>query len=124
MKEAKHATASAGRTQLSRKKTPRPRKGANSAQRSTSESTSAPRGWGRARAARATRSPRPPGSQPPLSPAGRPVAPLALDLPAQEGLDPLLGEIVGQLARRVLHQVRGHAQERTTDLPIARHPAA
>src|SRR5439155_179127 len=50
--------------------------------------------------------------------------PLALDLPAQEGLDPLLGEIVGQLARRVLHQVRGHAQEGAADLPIPRHAAA
>src|SRR5436309_15668370 len=44
MKEPKHATARARRTQLPRKKAPRPRKVANSAQRSTRESTSAPRG--------------------------------------------------------------------------------
>src|SRR5207244_1506168 len=43
-KERKHATATARTIQLSRKKAPRPRKVANSAQRSTRESTSAPRG--------------------------------------------------------------------------------
>src|SRR5205823_1817879 len=57
-------------------------------------------------------------------PAGRPATPLALDLSAQEGLDPLPGEIVGQLTRRVLHQVRGHAEQRAADLALPRHAAA
>src|SRR5216683_5342993 len=208
MKDPKHATARARRTQLSRKKAPRPRKVANSAQRSTRESTSAPRGL-----ATPTRRATPPSrtssvpatmvSQPPTKShpaqnaapastsgwtpaptstssrgvsrpryqartrgptsgaAGPGAAPatemratprsasqtviaitrvaaaavpgrqagatsrvLALDLPAQEGLDPLLGEIVGQLVRGVLHQVGGHAEEGATDLPISRHAAA
>src|SRR5881409_101997 len=218
MKEPKHATARARRTQLSRKKAPRPRKVANSAQRSTRESTSAPRGlatparratppsrmssvpatmvsqpptkshpaqnaapastltascapvsasgWTRAptstssrgvskpRYQARTRGPTSGAAGPGAAPAtqvratprsasqtviaittvaaaavpGRQAGatasvPLALDLPAQEGLDPLLGEIVGQLARRVLHQVRGHAKQGAADLPLPRHAA-
>src|SRR5438128_3886400 len=219
MKEPKHATATARTIQLSRKKAPRPRKVANSAQRSTRESTSAPRGlatpacratppsrtssvpatmvsqpptkshpaqnaapasmltascaqvtasgWTRAsttapssgasglRYRRGRRGPTSGAAGPGAAPAsgmrasprsashtvtattrvaaaavpGRQAGatasvPLALDLPAQEGLDPLLGEIVGQLARGVLHQVGGHAQEGAADLPISRHAAA
>src|SRR6266705_443798 len=205
MKEPKHATARARRTQLSRKKAPRPRKVANSAQRSTRESTSAPRGpatparratppsrmssvpatmvsqpptkshpaqnaapastltascapvsasgWTRTPTSTSSRGTSRPRYQartrgPTSGAAGPRAAPatemratprsasqtviaitrvaaaavpgrqagatsrvLALDLPAQEGLDPLLGEIVGQLVRGVLHQVGGHAQE-------------
>src|SRR5216683_1855227 len=218
MKDPKHATARARRTQLSRKKAPRPRKVANSAQRSTRESTSAPRGLAtparratppsRTSSVPATMVSQPPtkshpaqnaapastltASCAPVSASGWTPAPtstsssgvsrpryqartrgptsgaagpgaapatemratprsasqtviaitrvaaaavpgrqagatsrvLALDLPAQEGLDPLLGEIVGQLVRGVLHQVGGHAEEGATDLPISRHAAA
>src|SRR5207245_7248755 len=62
--------------------------------------------------------------RPPRFPAGRPAALLALDLPAEEVLDPFLREIVGQLPRRMLHEVCRNAVEGAADAPIARHAAA
>src|SRR4029077_16420474 len=43
---------------------------------------------------------------------------------AQEALDLLPREVVGELARRMLHQIRRDAGERTADAAVARDPAA
>src|SRR5436189_187046 len=137
MKEPKHATARARRTQLSRKKAPRPTKVANSAQRSTRESTSAPRGLAtparratppsRTSSVPATMVSQPPTNSHPAqnaAPASTLTASCAPVSASGWTRAPLLGEIVGQLARGVLHQVGRHAQEGAADPPIARHAAA
>src|SRR5438046_226254 len=63
-------------------------------------------------------------SSAPARSVSRPAARLALDLPAEEVLDPFLREIVGQLPRRMLHEVCRNAIEGAADAPIARHAAA